>query len=198
MPLPIHSNMGRRPFLAGSAALIGSWAVPLSFSSFLYAQGPRGRTQLSAVRDESTGLPLILLPEGFRYRSFGWTGDPLEGGAPTPAAHDGMAVIGERDGVLMLCRNHELSSFGKSFGPPELAYDGLAAGGCTNLLFDATSGQWIKAWCSLAGTIKNCAGGPTPWGAWLSCEESLVQAGDLEQGKKVELEQAHGYIFEVP
>jgi hypothetical protein len=27
------------------------------------------------VRDETTGLPLIELPEGFRYVSFGWTGD---------------------------------------------------------------------------------------------------------------------------
>ena len=25
---------------------------------------------------------------------------------------------------------------------------------------------------SLSGTIRNCAGGPTPWGSWMTCEET--------------------------
>ena len=75
---------------------------------------------------------------------------------------------------------------------------GLATGGCTNLQFDTKSGKWKQAWSSLAGTIKNCAGGPTPWGTWLSCEETVVQNGDMDGDKKIELEQSHGYIFEVP
>ncbi len=191
-------GMSRRPFLAATAAIFGSWSVPQSFSALLSAESPRGRSRLEAVRDETTGLALLQLPPGFSYLSFGWTGDLLIDGTPTPGAHDGMAVIAEKDGVLTLCRNHELSKVGKAFGPERMVYDRLATGGCTNLQFDARSGKWKKAWSSLAGTIKNCAGGPTPWGTWLSCEETVVQDGDLEGDRKLELEQTHGYIFEVP
>ncbi|MDP2317711.1 MAG: DUF839 domain-containing protein [Acidobacteriota bacterium] len=49
-------------------------------------------TGLQPINDDATGLPLLHLPEGFRYRSFGWTGDPLDSGARTPGAHDGMAA----------------------------------------------------------------------------------------------------------
>ncbi|MEH6829003.1 alkaline phosphatase PhoX, partial [Parasphingorhabdus sp.] len=43
----------------------------------------------------------------------------------------------------------------------------------------------------LTGTAANCAGGPTPWGSWLSCEEEMLTAGE-ESGKY------HGFVFENP
>lgn len=198
MQEPTAATIGRRPFLAATAAIFGSWSVPQSFSALLSAELPRGRTRLQAIKDETTGIELLQLPAGFRYLSFGWTGDPLSDGTTTPAAHDGMAVIAEKGGALTLCRNHELSKPGKPFGPDTITYDRLATGGCTNLEFDTRSGKWGRAWSSLAGTIKNCAGGPTPWGTWLSCEESVVQNGDMDGDSKLELQHTHGYIFEVP
>jgi secreted PhoX family phosphatase len=193
-----RGELGRRPFLAATAAIFGSWSVPQSFSALLSAEPSRGRSRLEAVKDETTGLALLQLPTGFRYASFGWTGDPLIDGTPTPGAHDGMAVIAEQDGLLTLCRNHELALSGTPFSTGRIVYDRLATGGCTNLEFDTNRGLWKRAWSSLAGTLKNCAGGPTPWGTWLSCEETVVQNGDLDGGKKLELEHAHGYVFEVP
>jgi secreted PhoX family phosphatase len=47
---------------------------------------------------------------------------------------------------------------------------------------------------SLVGTIRNCSGGVTPWGSWITCEETGSKKGD-ENGK---LEKDHGYNFEIP
>ncbi len=73
---------------------------------------------------------------------------------------------------------------------PPPAYDPDAAGGTSTTTFDAHDGQFLDSYGSLSGTVRNCAGGPTPWGTWLTCEET----GDInpENGTK------HGYIFEVP
>jgi len=49
----------------------------------------------------------------------------------------------------------------------------------------------VRDFVSLNGTIINCAGGPTPWGSWLSCEETT-------DGPAQGWTKQHGYIFEVP
>ena len=133
--------------------------------------------------------PILELPEGFRYVRFGDEGSPMAGGVPTPPLHDGMAAFPAGRGIIRLVRNHEVRDVGRAFARP--AYDPVATGGTTTLVFDAGAGRLLTSFPSLAGTHHNCAGGRTPWGSWLSCEETT-------NGPKLGFERYHGYVFEVP
>ena len=90
--------MDRRSFLK-NAALTATAAVP--FTAFMqraaHAQDGkpgvrRGQTAgygpLFQTLDRTTGLPLIALPAGFEYLSFGWVGDPLDIIASGPTVAD--------------------------------------------------------------------------------------------------------------
>jgi uncharacterized protein len=142
--------MDRRSFLKGTAAAGAVAAVPFTALD-TRAQEPthqggirRGHTAgygpLFPTLDRTTGLPLIALPEGFKYLTFGWTGDPLANGAPTPGAHDGMAVFPAGNGLARLVRNHE-RGVGAPFAPLNATYDATAGGGTTTMLFDTHKGR---------------------------------------------------------
>ena len=186
--------MDRRSFLKGAAAASAAAAVPFAaLVSRAQASSPGnpvprgpGYGPLFPTRDLTTGLPLIELPEGFKYMTLGWTGDLLANGAPTPGAHDGMAAFPAGPRRLRLVRNHERGT-GTSFAPSGATYDPQGSGGTTTLFFESNVGGLVSAEPSISGTIRNCAGGATPWGSWLTCEETVEFAG-----------MPHGYIFEVP
>lgn len=147
---------------------------------------------LKPTKDKCTGLYLLSLPEGFEYCSYGWTGQIMDDGRFTPTDHDGMAVVDRRGHTIALVRNHELSRgeghqclvAGGMYNPDEF-------GGTTNLFFDLREGKFTKSYTSLGGTIRNCAGGPTPWGTWVSCEETY-DSDYVADGFN------HGYVFDVP
>jgi secreted PhoX family phosphatase len=145
------------------------------------------------------GVPLLDLPDGFRYKAFSITGQTMNDGGLVPGNHDGMGCFAGQDGRMILVRNHELlpgeNKFGSKAGvaaPADRKWDAAATGGATTLAV-APDGSLVKHFGTLAGTIRNCAGGPTPWGSWISCEEN-VDVPDAVNG----LLRKHGYNFEVP
>ena len=191
MPRPLD----RRQFLSSAAGL--ALAGPLQQFAARVERGggapsaEDGYGRPRAARDESTGLTLLEVPEGFRYWSLSWRGDRLEDGRITPGAHDGMAAFAAAAGRIRLVRNHELDDDLGPFGDAP-TYDPGASGGTTTIEFDPARGA-ARVWASLCGTARNCAGGPTPWGSWLTCEETLNEPRPANRFGR-----PHGYVFEVP
>jgi secreted PhoX family phosphatase len=149
--------------------------------------GPLARTTA-----ENAGTVLLELPRGFRYTAFGRTGDPLSDGRDTPPWHDGMAAF-QVGAEVRLVRNHERRNPvgpGQALSPAGPSYDPHAPGGTTTLVVDPVTRELRRSFVSLSGTSTNCAGGPTPWGTWISCEETTA-------GPASGYREAHGYCFEV-
>lgn len=189
---------GRRGFMKSGVAAAAAVAMPFSILGAKNAHAVQlpyspDYGPLAAVADEATGLPLLQLPEGFRYTSFGWTGDIMSDGRPTPSNHDGMAVVAADANKVVIVRNHEKGGTTGSFAPAKVTYDPLCDGGTTNMVFAPRTGQWVGSYASISGTIRNCAGGPTPWNSWITCEETTNGVHTNANYAK-----QHGYCFDVP
>ncbi len=233
------STSRRSVLKGGGAALATGFAGTIGALSSQSALAAVGKQQVSAVspygpispvNDLATGLPLLQLPAGFSFKSFGWTGDLMADGRPTPSSHDGMAVVATRrvgrSTEHVLVRNHERGlapsaatavvapanyatgmvngiitimygttpiRIGASgtvtnpTAPDPTPFVGVAGGGTTNLVF--RDAAWSSSTTSIGGTLGNCAGGLTPWGSWLTCEETILDFSGIGGSK-------HGYIFE--
>lgn len=160
-----------------------------------------GYGPLEPVKAANTGEIALALPPDFQYTVFSKTGKIMSDGRPTPRAHDGMAAF-QVGRELRIIRNHEINNY---IGTPGVAldpnaYDPLAGGGTTTVVIDPNTREVIKDFVSLSGTLVNCAGGPTPWKSWISCEETVLGPTAFtssEGGKRGGFSKHHGYCFEV-
>ncbi len=202
-------KLDRRGFLKGSAATAAVAALAGPFEGFLslaakaHAAPSAGYGPLLPVMDLRGGVARLRLPAGFQYRSFDVSRTPwFDGVGSLPGRPDGMAAFAGPTGkTYTLVRNHELrSTEGPAFGDVSTAYDPAAGGGCTTVIVDG-QGNTLDGWVAINGTQYNCAGGRTPWGSWITCEETVNGPdllNDFAGGSNAVLTRQHGFIFDVP
>ena len=199
-------NFSRRRFLRTAAAVSAGFAG-------LHLWGRQTSAATAPLKEPFGPLvpdpqEIIDLPAGFVYKIFSRKGDRMDDGFLVPGMHDGMAAFAGPNGKTILVRNHELTSDIGSAGPfgeevKKLAAlpadriydaksdDSYCLGGTSTLVYDTRTSHLETHFLSQLGTLRNCAGGLTPWNTWITCEESVQTATDA-----FALE--HGYNFEVP
>ncbi|HYI40438.1 MAG TPA: alkaline phosphatase PhoX [Allosphingosinicella sp.] len=119
---------------------------------------------------QSGTCPELDLPLGFTCDNISECEERLTCGEPVPDSADGMGAFAIDSSHVALVRNHEIAD--------------PCLGGTTTVVYDYKKGKRREHYRSLRGTRRNCAGGVTPWGTWLSCEEDLTKG--------------HGFVYEVP
>ncbi len=198
-------NPSRRHFLK-SAVIVSAGFVSLkTFATQNTFHSNPQKVGYGALKKDPNGI--LDLPEGFSYKIISRQGDKMDDGFLIPGEADGMAAFLGPNGKTILIRNHEVDGehidgpFGAELEllsnmPSRKLYDygrgkAPSLGGTTTVVFDTKRQEVKLTYMSLAGTIRNCAGGPTPWNSWISCEETTLRAGS-------QMEKDHGYAFEVP
>lgn len=201
------NNISRKKFLQDLSYI--SLGI-ISFSNMLMAAeaGNLILKNIAPIENDPNGI--LKLIKGFSYKIISKKGQLMSDGLTVPDYADGMASFPGNNGNIILIRNHEIGRF-KSIEKildknpvyknsnyinknKSLIYDtgknGPCCGGTSTIVYNPKTEKIENEYMSLLGTLVNCAGGITPWGTWISCEETVDTKGNS-------LMKNHGYNFEV-
>jgi len=204
-------SITRRHFLKTCSAVSMGFLGLSQFSC-----GPKKSNGQSGLRAPGYG-PLrpdpdgiLDLPDGFTYKIISQPGDKMADGYFVPPMPDGMATFPGPNELTIVVRNHEINpgkkgAYGRKHElfkniDPNKVYDAgqgktPACGGTSTIVYDTQNQEIVTQYLSLAGSIRNCAGGPTPWNSWITCEETNDVPG---KRNGIFIEKYHGFNFEVP
>ncbi len=194
--MSIQGNWDRRVSRRDFIGIGGMTAAGLAFGGGLAALGARTAEGRPAERTEGYGplIPMgdLALPAGFSYKIISRQGDPMSDGNPTPGIFDGMGAFRGEKGSTVLVRNHENRRRPGEIPvvvPADKRYDQDPTynAGDTKLVVDRDLNV-VESFAILGGTDTNCAGGQTPYGTWITCEETVNRSATGTP---------HGYIFEI-
>ena len=206
----MDNKITRKKFLKKASILTIGFA---GLSNYLLSNSLNQLTK-SSLKLLPDSNKILDLPYGFHYNIISRFGDTMNDGLQVPNHADGMGCFDIGENKIALIRNHELgrfeefnfktdynkSAFSKvdkisEFYPRKNIYDNcrdniVCFGGTTTIIYNRKTSTVENEYLSLAGTLINCSGGVTPWGTWISCEETMVKKNKF-------LLKDHGYNFEV-
>lgn len=175
--------MDRRRFLLLSLATSGSLTIGRgALAPAFAAPAEPGASPFGPLLEpDANGL---RLPAGFTSRVIKQFGQPIGPSTELPMPFpDGAATFPAADGGWILVSNSENPP---PVDAPDVTGTGITGLGGAQAIVFAPDGTIVDAYAILTGSRSNCAGGATPWGTWLSCEEVDDPVDPASSGKVFE------------